>query len=504
MSPAGARLTAFASGAAVLILELVGTRLVSPVFGSTLYVWSALICVTLAALAVGAWVGGGLADGPRPEPWPARLCAAAGLWLLAVPFARRPVLLAASALGLKAGVLTAAAVLVGPPLMALGCLGPLCVRASAGSWAALGRAAGGVSALSTGGSVLGALAAGFWLLPLLSAPVVVCAVGGALLAGAACMRFSPPRAGPAAVGALLAAALAARARPALGSPTSVVRAAEDSLYGAVRVVDRLDWGRRVLYIDGVANTVSYFESFESSSDYIHAYELAAAGRPLTRRALVVGLGGGAIVGRLANGWRVPADAVEVDPTVARLAARWFGFRPTGELWLEDGRCVLEREGARYGLIYLDAFSGDQNPEHLFTVEAFSAARRRLEPGGLLVVNLIGYAEGPRAGLARAAKRTLSEVFPKVDMLVANRNSDWRSGVSNLVFYAGDAALDPVAGVAGRPELEEYWAAVAGQWVDPGPGGRLLTDDSGALTALGAPGMAEMRAAMLARGEGVDL
>lgn len=504
MSPRAARLAAFLSGAAVLVVELVGTRLISPVFGSTLYVWSALISVTLAALAAGAWLGGGLADGPRAALWPARLCAGAGLWLVLVPFVRRPVLLAAAGLGLKSGALCAAFVLVGPPLAALGALGPLCVRACADSLKSLGRAAGGVSSLSTAGSVLGALAAGFWLLPLLSAPVVVQAVGGALLAAASLLRWDAGRGAAGAAAAAALAALAAGALPPLGSAQAVVRESEDSFYGAVRVVDRLDWGRRVLFIDGVANTVAHLDSLESSSEYIHAYELAAAGRPRTRRALVVGLGGGAMVGRLARGWGIPADAVEVDPTVARLAARWFGFRPTGELWIDDGRRILDAEGPRYGLIYLDAFAGDQNPEHLFSLEAFEAAKRRLEPGGLLVVNLIGYADGPRATLARAAMRTLSEVFPHVDMLVANRGLGWRGNVVNLIFYAGDAPLAPEAGIRGRPELEAYWAEVSDQWAHPGLGGRLLTDDEGGLTALGAPGMAEMRLGMLKRREGVEL
>ncbi len=101
-------------------------------------------------------------------------------------------------------------------------------------------------------------------------------------------------------------------------------------------------------------------------------------------------------------------------------------------------------------------------------------------------------------------RTLEAVFPRVDMLVANRNADWDTGVANLVFYAGDARLNPVDGVRGRPELEAYWGAVSGQWADPGPGGRPLTDDAGGMTALGAEAMAQMRAEMLKRREGVDL
>lgn len=55
-------LTLFFTGAAILVLEILGTRVLSPYFGVGLYVWSALITVTLMALALGYWWGGRLAD----------------------------------------------------------------------------------------------------------------------------------------------------------------------------------------------------------------------------------------------------------------------------------------------------------------------------------------------------------------------------------------------------------------------------------------------------------
>ena len=46
-------LTVFTTGTCVLIIELVGTRLLSPFFGSGVYTWSSLIAITLGALALG-------------------------------------------------------------------------------------------------------------------------------------------------------------------------------------------------------------------------------------------------------------------------------------------------------------------------------------------------------------------------------------------------------------------------------------------------------------------
>ncbi len=55
-------LTVFVVGAVILILEILGTRIVAPYYGTTIYVWSSLIGVTLMALSMGYYAGGRLAD----------------------------------------------------------------------------------------------------------------------------------------------------------------------------------------------------------------------------------------------------------------------------------------------------------------------------------------------------------------------------------------------------------------------------------------------------------
>lgn len=55
-------LTVFITGATVLMLEILGTRIIAPYFGSSLYVWSSLISVTILSLAIGYFLGGWVAD----------------------------------------------------------------------------------------------------------------------------------------------------------------------------------------------------------------------------------------------------------------------------------------------------------------------------------------------------------------------------------------------------------------------------------------------------------
>src|SRR5690606_10920875 len=100
-------LAAFVGGASVMLVEIVGTRVLTPLFGVGLYVWSALLGVTLGSLALGYYVGGVLADTRSKFALPVQLIAA-GLLLCMTPFARVPLLLALSGMEPRLGALTAA------------------------------------------------------------------------------------------------------------------------------------------------------------------------------------------------------------------------------------------------------------------------------------------------------------------------------------------------------------------------------------------------------------
>ena len=57
-----ALLVVFGASAAVLVLELMAARLLGPYVGLSLQTYTGIIGTVLAAIAVGAWAGGALAD----------------------------------------------------------------------------------------------------------------------------------------------------------------------------------------------------------------------------------------------------------------------------------------------------------------------------------------------------------------------------------------------------------------------------------------------------------
>lgn len=114
--------------------------------------------------------------------------------------------------------------------------------------------------------------------------------------------------------------------------------------------------------------------------------------PKPEKILIVGLGGATIP--LALEKILPdavIDTVEIDPSVARVAEGYFGYKqgPRQRLFLEDGRAFVERaraEGRQYDMVMLDAFDVDYIPPHLLTREFLQHVYAILSPNGVLVAN----------------------------------------------------------------------------------------------------------------------
>lgn len=157
--------TIFIAGAAVLVIEIGGTRLLAPFYGSTVYVWSSLISVTMISLALGYTVGGKLAD-IRPTIhaiW--LILLAAGLTIYAIPAYDQLILPFTDSFGIRWGPFIASLFLFAAPLFFLGMISPFAVRLRARALDHLGATAGNLYALATLGSLAGALMSGFYLAP---------------------------------------------------------------------------------------------------------------------------------------------------------------------------------------------------------------------------------------------------------------------------------------------------------------------------------------------------
>jgi uncharacterized protein YhjY with autotransporter beta-barrel domain len=140
-------LTAFASGAAIMALELAALRLFAPFFGQSIYVWGNLLSVVMVALALGYVLGGHLADRATSDRGLYLLLALGALYQAAVVLGARALLARLTALDELLGSALATLILTAPPLVTLAACSPFVIRllARAGQ---VGEVAGRIYALT--------------------------------------------------------------------------------------------------------------------------------------------------------------------------------------------------------------------------------------------------------------------------------------------------------------------------------------------------------------------
>ncbi len=446
--------SALACGAAVMVIEVLGSRVVGPFFGVSLFVWTSLISVALISLALGYWVGGVMADRRGHSSDLYALIAAAGVCVLLIPWLKAPVLEAALPLGLRTGAFASSLILFGPALLLLGCVSPYLVKIAARTVDNIGRTVGGLYALSTIGSVAGTTLTGFFLIAHLGVNQAFYAVGITLLLIAAVYFLALRRLVIPTAAVVLCIALAPQwiVPPALSMPNAQVTEvfSGDTFYGAVKVID-IDYGDAVdreLFIDGLRQGGQDRSSGLSVHPYSYLMQyLPYRLQPNGRDCLVVGLGAGFIAaGYSARGIRT--DAVDIDPLIPRLARDYFGFTTSGDVVVADARHFLLTTPRRYDYIILDAYSGDLIPHHLVSREMFTLIAQRLRPGGVLGMNLIG-SVGEQRHMTSSVVRTLRSVFEHVDIYPAFDVTAMQ-GIGNLqiVAYAGARTLLPLGEVPG--------------------------------------------------------
>ena len=180
--------TAMICGALVMVIEVLGSRVLGPFFGVSLFVWTSLITVTLVALAAGYAAGGILSDRKGEADYLYAIILAAGILVLAIPLFKAMVLKACVPLGLRMGALVSALLLFGPPLFLLGCVSPYIVKLAAKEMNSIGKTVGLFYALSTLGSFAGTLLTGFVLIAYLGVNRIF-EVTGLLLTGLGLFYF---------------------------------------------------------------------------------------------------------------------------------------------------------------------------------------------------------------------------------------------------------------------------------------------------------------------------
>lgn len=444
----------FITGACVLIVEVVAVRALSPYFGNTIFTFSSVISVILAALSIGYYVGGKLSDRRPSWGWFFGIILVSGTVLLGFYFLGVLLLpLFSVLLPVTTGPLVSSLLLFMIPALLLGTLSPYAVKLQSIQLPqeGVGSVAGTIFFWSTLGSISGSLLAGFVLVPqfgidriFFGTGLTLCALG--LLPLLALGYRQQRLVLTFAVGALLGGIGLTAASYVHGS----VLYHKDGVYETIMIYDTTYKERPTrFFLQDQSFSSAMFLDTEDPTDlaleYSKYYELYQVFKPDVTHALVIG--GAAYSLPKALLAKLPEASVhvsEIEPSLFELAKRYFNLTDNPRLttFTEDGRRVLARSTVQYDLIFGDAYHSLYSvPSHLTTQEFFSLVKEKLTDGGVFVGNFIGDLAQEDQSFILSEIKTFKSVFPNSYFFAVD--SATQTAPQNIIFigYKSDRTVD---------------------------------------------------------------
>ena len=522
--------TVFLTGAGLMTVELVASRLIARFLGSSLYTWTGVLGVILAGMSLGNYLGGRMADSAPNLPkrislmfFASAAACIAILWLNA--WAGSSAFLMGLSWPVRILLHMAWAFLL--PATVLGTISPMVAKLAIERSAQTGRAIGTLYAWNAVGSILGTFLTGFYLTAWLgSVRIVVCmalllavlgfcyawavrrgtgqtgrssmagAAAGLVLFGGLFLLAVLPGEGVAGVAGIL------KLRDASNEVNAIYFA--ETQYQALTVTAELgNEAHRSFFQNKLRHSeINLNEPEKLLYPYHQLYEAfinKVRGKNATPiRLLCLGGGGYAFPQALLK-TRPGSEivVVEIDPGVTKAAQEAFGLAKDAPIEIHhmDARNYIadairknrDKPGSipPFDIILCDSLSEYDIPWHMTTQEFDERIATLLKPDGLYLINLIDAYE--YGGFMNAMNQTLSSAFSNVAAVSVIKNLGPRNTV---VWAAGQQKLDAgdISSWMADPELFAGYVLTEENFADlrARNGECVLTDDWAPVENLLAP------------------
>lgn len=406
-------------GATVMAVELCGAKLLAPIYGGSLFVWAAILAVTLGGLALGYYYGGLLSGKSELKSKLFKVILYAGVFILMMPLLSLYVIPSVSFMNFKLAVIVSSCFLIFAPIFFLGCTTPLLVRINTTEANDAGLVSGKIYAISTVGGIISTLLCGFCLIPVFGLKLtLVCFAILLFISALLVLKVFKARS----VGAFAIALIVCVARLAVNDEANV-KYVDHGIMGDLVVKD--EGGIRKLLINKTVQTEMDLSTKRSVSDYIKMIDSIVTTGNEKRKALVLGLGGG-LLANLVLKKNFDVDAVEFDPRITEVAKNNFELSPSVNCFNADARTYLNSCVQKYDLIIFDLFKAEEQPVHTITVESFRKVSGLLNENGTVLINWHGYLDGELGQGTQILLNTLHAVDFETEIVAGLGLSDNRN------------------------------------------------------------------------------
>ena len=471
----------FICGAVVMIFELVGSRILGPYFGTSIFVWSSLIGIILGSLSLGYYFGGKIAD-KKPSFNNLSLIIFLssifiGLTILIKDFLL--VFLQANFADIKISSVFASLIIFLPASALLGMVSPYAAKLKIKSLNKSGSTVGNLYAISTAGSIVGTFLAGFYLIPQFGTNKLLIVLSMTLIIVS--ITLSTKQLAKTKLLVLIIFLLVWTTINRLNFINEKNGFIDiDTAYNRVWIYNYEDIKTnklvKIMGINNEPHSSMFLDSDELVNDYAKYYHLVKHFNPNFKKALMFGGAGYSYPKDYLLKYPESAiDVVEIDPMVTELAKKYFNLKenPRLNIYHEDGRVYLNTTQKKYDVIFGDAFTSRYSlPYQLTTEEAVQKAYNILNNDGLVILNIVSSLEGKNGQFLRAEYATYKNVFPQVYLFPITAPNDGEK-LQNIILVALKSEINPAFN-SDDPKINEYLQHVWKKEVDLDM--PILTDD----------------------------
>lgn len=407
--------------------ELCGAKLLSPVFGSSLYVWASVLGITLAALALGYFYGGAIsADSKDSSKKLFNILIVAALFLLIMPVISRYLVPRISYISFLPAVILSTFALLFFPIFFLGATSPLFILLQTTHTNSSGKVSGTVYAVSTAGGILATFLCGFWLIPSIGLNYTLL-IFGALLFTVTLFVFKVLKKGQL---LLFIAFVYLNLQFELKREKTLLTS--DGVLGRLEVKDVVSNGQsvRLLKINEIIQTEMDLKTHLSVSGYVTLLDSLIDRAASPKEALVLGLGGG-LTANLLLQKNYKVTGVEFDERIIEASLKHFYLAKKVETVCSDARYYLNTCNKKFDLVLVDIFKAEEQPSHVITMESLERLKTNLNKEAVIYINWHGYTNNELGKGTSVLYNTLVRSGFEVILTSLSKEQDHR----NIIFAA---------------------------------------------------------------------
>ena len=431
----------FITGAAVLVVEIIATRILSPYYGNTIYTTSSVIGTVLAALSLGYYLGGMLSDKYPEERLFYGIILISGFLIIFINVLDSTFLqFLSNFFSISYGPVISSVFLFFIPSFTLGMLSPFAIKLYQKSSAnEIGGHSGKVLFWSTLGSIIGSFLSGFVLIPNLGVNNIIIGTGFLLVLWSFALLLLLKKLNKEIMLFVLILIVSLLLLFLFINNKDDHRFIyeKDGVYEKIRIEDRVWQGHptRFLYQDKSWSSAMFLDSDEMAFDYTKYYKLYELFNKNPKKIFVIGGAAYSIPKAILSRSKETNVLVsEIEPEYYDLAKKYFNLKddPRLQNFIEDGRRLLAKNENQYDAIISDVYySIFSMPIHFTTKEFFSLSKNHLLENGAFIGNFAGSLDPKTESFILSEIKTFKEVFPNSYFFAVN-NAD-SSVPQNIIF-----------------------------------------------------------------------